>query len=96
MEGPIIGVICFFGMLSIVFFFKIYSHVLFLERSVGRIARHLGVDVLTPGVLSERVKEAANDPARKIEAIKLFREETGASLAEAKAAVEHYIRTAKS
>ncbi len=96
MEGPIIGVICFFGVLTVLFVVKIYSHVVHLERAVGRIARQLGVDVLSPGVLSDRVKELASDPSNKIEAIKVFREETGAGLAEAKAAVEQYIRSLKS
>jgi ribosomal protein L7/L12 len=95
MEGPIIGVICFFGVLTVLLVGKIYWHVIHVERAVGRIARQLGVDVLSPGVLSDRVKEAANDPDRKIEAIKLFREETGAGLAEAKMAVEQYIRSVK-
>ncbi len=45
-----------------------------------------------PRPLSDRVKEIARDPARKIEAIKLCREETGASLADAKQDVEDYIR----
>ena len=40
--------------------------------------------------LSDRVKELARDPTRKIEAIKVYREETGASLVEAKEAVETY------
>jgi hypothetical protein len=40
--------------------------------------------------LSDRVKELAGDPARKIEAIKAYREETGAGLAEAKQAVEAF------
>jgi ribosomal protein L7/L12 len=37
------------------------------------------------------VRGLADDPARKIEAIKAYREETGAGLAKAKAAVEAYI-----
>jgi len=41
--------------------------------------------------LSDRVKELAGDPSRKIEAIQAYREETGASLADAKAAVETFI-----
>ena len=41
--------------------------------------------------LSERVKGIASDPSRKIEAIQAHREETGASLANAKAAVEAFI-----
>jgi hypothetical protein len=42
-------------------------------------------------LLSERVKQLASDPARKIEAIQAHREETGAGLAEAKEAVEAFI-----
>ncbi len=41
--------------------------------------------------LSDRVKELARDPELKIEAIKAYREETGASLAEAKDAVEAFM-----
>jgi hypothetical protein len=43
--------------------------------------------------LSNRVKELAADPARKIEAIQVYREETGASLADAKEAVEAFINS---
>jgi hypothetical protein len=46
-----------------------------------------------PVPLSDRVKELARDPNRKVEAIALHREETGADLAEAKAAVEAYINS---
>ena len=41
--------------------------------------------------LSERVKQMASDPARKIEAIQAYREESGLGLGEAKAAVEAYL-----
>lgn len=41
--------------------------------------------------LSERCQEAARDPARKFEAIRIYREETGQGLREAKAAVEAFI-----
>jgi len=37
------------------------------------------------------VKELARDPSRKIEAIKVYRDESGASLYDAKQAVEDYI-----
>ena len=37
------------------------------------------------------LEELAADPRRKIEAIKVYREETGAGLAEAKEAVEAFI-----
>ena len=38
--------------------------------------------------VSERVRELAKDPSRKIEAIKMLRQETGLGLAEAKRVVE--------
>ena len=41
--------------------------------------------------LSDRVKLLASDPVRKIDAIKVYREETGAGLAEAKEAIEAHI-----
>jgi hypothetical protein len=43
--------------------------------------------------LSDRVKQLASDPSRKIEAIKVYREETGAGLAEAKEAVEAHFKS---
>jgi Ribosomal protein L7/L12 C-terminal domain len=65
-----------------------------LEAKTDLILRHLGleyIDPATPGGLSEEVKTLANDPARKIEAIKLHREQSGAGLKEAKDAVETYM-----
>ncbi len=64
-----------------------------VEGLLLRLLRHHGIDTTELLPLSERVKEIARDPTRKIEAIKFYREETGASLAEAKQAVEDYIRT---
>ena len=58
-----------------------------------RSGRPSGAVVNTGSPPSDRVKEIARDPARKIEAIKLYREETGAGLADAKAAVEAYINS---
>ncbi len=62
-----------------------------IERKLNALLRHHGVDPTRGLPLSERVKQLAGDPARKIEAIKVYREETGAGLAEAKEAVEAYI-----
>jgi Ribosomal protein L7/L12 C-terminal domain len=65
-----------------------------LEAKADLILRHLGLeyqDPATPGRLSEEVKALADDPARKIEAIKLHSEQTGLGLKEAKDAVEGYI-----
>ncbi len=65
-----------------------------LEAKVDLILKHLGLeykDPATPGGLSEQVKVLADDPGRKILAIKLHREQTGLGLKEAKEAVEAYI-----
>ena len=57
------------------------------------ILKHLGLeyrDPAIPGGLSDEVKALADDPTRKIAAIKLLREQTGLGLREAKDAVEAY------
>jgi ribosomal protein L7/L12 len=64
-----------------------------LQRKADLALTHLGVQPPPEhSPLSERVKELAADPAKKIHAIKLYREETGAGLAEAKDAVENWMR----
>lgn len=64
-----------------------------IERKLNALLRHHGVDPTQGPPLSDRVKQLAGDPSRKIEAIKVYREETGAGLAEAKEAVEAYIHS---
>jgi hypothetical protein len=61
-----------------------------IERKLDALLRHHGVD---PFRLSDRVKQLAADSSRKIEAIKVYREETGAGLAEAEEAVESFINS---
>lgn len=62
-----------------------------VEQKLNQLLKHAGIEAAASTPLSDRVKSLADDPARKIEAIKVFREETGAGLAEAKAAVEAYM-----
>jgi hypothetical protein len=62
-----------------------------IERKLNALLRHHGVDPMLGLALSGRVKLLASDPERKIEAIKAYRAETGAGLAEAKEAVEAFI-----
>jgi ribosomal protein L7/L12 len=62
-----------------------------IDRKLNLILQHLNVDPSQRLRMSERVKQLARDPAAKIEAIKVYREETGAGLADAKEAVEAYI-----
>ena len=64
-----------------------FSRLRRVEAKLDLILRHLGleyVDPATPGGLSAEVKTLADDPAQKIAAIKLYREETGAGLADAR------------
>lgn len=56
-----------------------------IERKVNRL-------IEGPPEFSGLVRELAKDPARKIEAIRTLREETGLGLAEAKRIVEELAR----
>jgi ribosomal protein L7/L12 len=60
-----------------------------IEDKLDLVLDHLGVEYTAPPKVEWQ--ELADDPARKIEAIKVYREEHGVGLAEAKAAVEAYI-----
>ncbi len=63
-----------------------------LEAKVDLILKHLGLQYEGPtSILSDEVKTLADDPDKKIAAIKLLREQTGLGLKEAKDAVEEYI-----
>jgi hypothetical protein len=65
-----------------------------LEGKLNAILKHLGI--VFPPAPSERVKDMAKDPAQKIAAIKLYRDETGLGLKEAKDAVETWLATQRS
>jgi ribosomal protein L7/L12 len=64
-----------------------------IEAKIDLILRHLGLNYedAAASALSPEVRALADDPARKIEAIKVYREQTGAGLKDAKDAVEAYI-----
>src|SRR5439155_17715856 len=65
-----------------------------VEAKLDLILKHLGLEYTGPETsagLSEEVKALADDPHKKIAAIKLHREQTGLGLKEAKDAVEAYI-----
>lgn len=59
-----------------------------VERKVDALLKHQGVAF--PSKLSPEVQSLASDPRQKIAAIKLHRQQTGLSLAEAKAEVEEF------
>jgi hypothetical protein len=61
-----------------------------LERKLDALLKHHGVSL--PSCLSPEVQQLAKDPAQRIAAIKLHREQNpGLGLAEAKAEVENFI-----
>lgn len=64
-----------------------------VDRKLNLILRQMNVSFDEFAVLSDRVKELAREPSRKIEAIKVYREETGAGLAEAKDTIEAFIHS---
>lgn len=65
-----------------------------LEHKLDALLKHHGIEF--PSGLSPEVQQLARDPEKKIAAIKLHREDhPGLGLAEAKAAIEDFIHTAK-
>ncbi len=64
-----------------------------LEAKVDRILDHLGLEAADLPPLSEEVKALALQPRKKFAAVKLHRQQTGAGLREAEAAVAAHIRS---
>jgi len=63
-----------------------------MERNVSALLRHFGIDPRSVAAPSDEVKLLAADRARRIEAIRLYRQETGADLKTAKAIVDTLAR----
>src|SRR5262245_32690884 len=63
-----------------------------IERKLDALLRHQGVSA-PQAVLSDEVQRLARDPAQKIAAMKLHRQQTGLGLAEAKADIEDFIKS---
>lgn len=59
-----------------------------MEQSLSALLRHFNIDPLAFAPPSDRVKELAADPARKIEAMRVYRQETGADLKAAKSMID--------
>src|SRR5215831_4109302 len=64
-----------------------------IRRETKTPVRRVGVPAGELPELSDRVNELARDPARKVEAVKAYRDETGAGLAEAKEAVDAFVHS---
>jgi hypothetical protein len=60
-----------------------------IEHKLDLILTHLGIDYVPP--IKATWQQLAEDPDRKIEAIKAYREEHPVGLAAAKQAVEDYV-----
>jgi ribosomal protein L7/L12 len=66
-----------------------------IERKLDALLKQQGVPPPPPrvaGEISDEVQHLALDPAGRIEAIKLHREQTGCGLAEAKRDVDQFIK----
>ena len=64
-----------------------------VEQKLDALLKHEGIEPLPPppSGLSPEVERVARDPSKKIEAIKLYRQENpGVGLAEAKAKIEEF------
>jgi ribosomal protein L7/L12 len=64
------------------------SRIARIEHKLNLLLQEGGIDLTKRVPLSDRVKDIARDPARTIEAIKAYRDETGADLKEAKDAID--------
>jgi ribosomal protein L7/L12 len=65
-----------------------------IEGKLNLVLKHLRLEYADSAILvelSDEVKALAGDPSKKIQAIKVYREQTGLGLKEAKDAVEAYI-----
>jgi len=62
-----------------------------LEPQMSALQRHLGLTSPPLYSRSDRAKQLAADPKKKIEAIKAFREESGPGVREAKRIIEELI-----
>jgi ribosomal protein L7/L12 len=96
MEWWLVGL----GVLVVLTIFNTERQAASIRRDVARLDRKLNLLLKQMNIafeefapLSDRVKEMARDPSRKIRAIKAYREETGVGLAEAKDAVEAFINS---
>jgi len=93
MEWGLIALAVGVALVVVVSYLDTKARIARIEHKLNLLLQQSGIDVLKGLRLSDRVKELARDPARKIEAIKAYRDETGTGLAEAKEAVEAYINS---
>ena len=78
-----------------VFFFSHMRRIQEVERKLNLVLTHLGIDPNVQVAPSSRVMSLAADPRKRIEAIKAYREQTGAGLKEAMEVVDKIAANAK-
>jgi ribosomal protein L7/L12 len=66
-----------------------------LERKLHLVLTHLGIDPTAQVPPSSQVMSLAADPRKRIQAIKAYREQTGAGIKEAKEVVDKIVASAK-
>jgi len=66
-----------------------------LERKLNLVLTHLGIDPSVRVAPSSHVIDLATDPRKRIEAIKAYREQTGAGLKEALAIIDEIAANTK-
>lgn len=81
-----------FSAMALFLIFQLHLKVGHLQRQLGLLLKRQGIDPTSGPEVSDHVIALARDPARKIDAIKALREETGVGLAEAKRVVEDIAR----
>ena len=91
--GPNVFIYLFFFILALT---TLTSSAQRLERKISSIERSLAMildrlDIQAGLEISDRVRELALDPQRRLEALKCYRQETGAGLPEAKAVIDNLI-----
>jgi ribosomal protein L7/L12 len=84
----IVGLAVFFSFITLIVVSMITKRMTHIERNINLLLRERNIDFTGATPVSERVRELATNPQTKIAAIKQYRDETGAGLAEAKAMVE--------
>jgi ribosomal protein L7/L12 len=82
--------IVLFFVLFLIYGFRTQTKLAQIERKIDRLARQLDIDLQPELQLSERVRQLASDPNSRIAAIKLYRQETGASLKDAKDVIDQF------
>ena len=75
-----------------VFVLSLQTRIHRIEKQLEAVLRHFGISEPKAGEPSARVVELARDPQRRIEAIRVYREESGVDLRDAKAVIERIAR----